>query len=63
MNSSQQSENRFLSEMPGYLGSNMEFFRASGIDIHDNGIVFYMTPEEGWLPFWKTPNMPQESIV
>ncbi len=38
-NSNQQIEIRVPYEMPGYLGSNMEFYRADGIDAYDNGII------------------------
>ncbi|MBL0342611.1 MAG: hypothetical protein IPP71_17965 [Bacteroidetes bacterium] len=38
-NSNQQTEIRIPYEMPGYLGSNMEFYRADGINIYDNNII------------------------
>ncbi len=38
-NSSQQIENRFMYEMPGYLGSNMEFYKADSILSYNNGIL------------------------
>jgi len=38
-NSNQHTETRLPYEMPGYLGSNMEFYRADGVIAYDNGII------------------------